>query len=78
MEYTFSKDNLTIKNYHFYGEEFHISISKKYEITDGIIIIENSNRNEYFFDSPYYNYSIIDNKLILSGIFYTEILTKKA
>jgi hypothetical protein len=77
-EFTFSKDTLTIKIYQFYGAEFDKEIIRKYEIVDGIIIMENAaNRDEYLYDPPYYNFSIARNKLILSGIYYHEILTKK-
>jgi hypothetical protein len=74
-EITFTKNNMNLKQYSF-GEYPDLEINREYTIIDNIIFIKNSNTNEYYYDAPFYIYSIIGNKLHLSG-YYGEIYTKK-
>ena len=75
-EITFSDENVKINQYQ-YGGNTDIEIIRNYKIVDNIIFIKNYNSDEYYYDCPYYNYSVIGNKLFLSGYFGMEIFTRK-
>jgi hypothetical protein len=75
-EITFSEENLKINQYQ-YGGDTDIEIIRNYKIVDDIIFIKNHNKDEYYYDFPYYNYSISGTKLFLSGYFGVEIFTRK-
>jgi hypothetical protein len=75
-EITFSDRNLKIKQYQ-YGGDSDVEIIREYKIVDDIIFIKNYTTDERYDDRPYYNYSIIGNKLFLSGYFSMEIFTRK-
>jgi hypothetical protein len=75
-EITFSDKNLKINQYQ-YGGDSDIEIIRDYKIVDDIVFIKNYNKNEYYYDFPYYNYSISGTKLFLSGYFGMEIFTRK-
>ncbi|MDR1174306.1 MAG: hypothetical protein LBK83_02380 [Treponema sp.] len=75
-EITFSKENLKIKQYQ-YGGHTDIEIVREYKIVNDLVFIKNYNRDEYYYDRPYYYYSITGNRLFLSGYLGVEIFTKK-
>jgi hypothetical protein len=75
-EITFSYENLKIKQYQ-YGGDTDIEIIRNYKIVDDIVFIRNYNRDEYYYDCPFYNYSISGNKLFLSGYLGIEFFTRK-
>jgi hypothetical protein len=75
-EITFSGGVMKIKQYQ-YGGDTDVEIIREYKIVDDIIFIKNYNSDEYYYDRPYYNYSIIGNKLFLSGYFGVDIFSRK-
>jgi hypothetical protein len=75
-EITISDEVFKIKQYQ-YGGDTDVEIIRNYKIVDGIIFIKNYNSDEYYYDRPYYNYSIIGNKLFLSGYFGADIFSRK-
>jgi hypothetical protein len=75
-EITFSDGNLKINQYQ-YGGDSDVEIMREYKIVDDIIFVKNCNTDEYYHDRPYYNYTIIRNKLFLSGNFSMDIFTRK-
>jgi hypothetical protein len=75
-EITFSDGNLKINQYQ-YGGDSDVEIVREYKIVDDIIFIKNYTISESYRDRPYYNYSIIGNKLFLSGYYGIEIFTRK-
>ena len=73
-EITFSENNMMIREYRLGGYP-DIEIIREYKIIDNIILIEDYDHREYYYDSPYYEYSINDDKLFLYG-YFTHMYSK--
>ena len=74
-EITFTKETIEINEYKL-GRNPDNKIIWEYIIIDDIIFIKENNNVEYYYGSPFFNYLVMDNKLIITGDYF-EIFTKK-
>jgi len=74
-EITFTKETIEINEYKLGGNPDN-KIIWEYLIIDDIIFIKENNNVEYYYGSPFFNYLVMDNKLIMTGDYF-EIFTKK-
>jgi len=74
-EITFTKETIEINEFKL-GRNPDNKIIWEYIIIDDIIFIKENNNVEYYYGSPFFNYLVMDNKLIITGDYF-EIFTKK-